>query len=98
MMLRSDLHHHGPERTEGITETEGHLAILCEVMRHLIAGDDVVAARIGEQRAFFQRHLTSWVDMACDTILQYPRTAFYADVVGLAKAFLDVEQLVLELA
>lgn len=98
MVLRDDLRRHGLERAEGITETEDHLATLCEVMRYLIAGDDVAVARIEEQRAFFQRHLAPWVDTACDAVLQHPRAALYADVAGLAKAFFDVERLALELA
>lgn len=98
VVLRDDLRRHGLERAEGITETEDHLATLCEVMRYLIAGDDVAVARIGEQRAFFQRHLVPWVDTACDAVLQHPRAALYADVAGLAKAFFDVERLALELA
>ena len=98
VVLRDDLRRHGLERAEGITETEDHLATLCEVMRYLIAGDDVAVARIEEQRAFFQRHLAPWVDTACDAVMQHPRAALYADVAGLAKAFFDVERLALELA
>lgn len=98
VVLRDGLRRYGLERAEGITETEDHLATLCEVMRYLIAGDDVAVARVEEQRAFFQRHLAPWVDTACDAVLQHPRAAFYADVAGLAKAFFDVERLALELA
>ncbi|WP_343548745.1 molecular chaperone [Ralstonia sp.] len=98
VVLRDDLRRFGLERAEGVTETEDHLATLCEVMRYLIAGDDVDLVRIEEQRAFFQRHLAPWVDTACDAVLQHPRAAFYADVAGLAKAFFDVERLALELA
>lgn len=98
VVLRDDLRRYGLERAEGVTETEDHLATLCEVMRYLIAGDDVAVARVEEQRAFFQRHLAPWVDTACDAVLQHPRAAFYADVAGLAKAFFDVERLALELA
>lgn len=95
--LRDDLRRYGLERAEGITETEDHLATLCEVMRYLIAGDDTAVAHIEEQRAFFQRHLAPWVDTACDAVLQHPRAGFYADVAGLAKAFFEVERLALEL-
>ncbi len=96
--LRDDLRRYGLERAEGITETEDHLATLCEVMRYLIAGDDAAVAHLEEQRAFFQRHLAPWVDTACDAVLQHPRAGFYADVAGLAKAFFEIERLALELA
>ena len=98
VVLRDDLRRYGLERAEGITETEDHLATLCEVMRYLIAGDDPAIAQVEEQRAFFQRHLAPWVEKACDAVLQHPRAAFYADAAGLAKAFFDVERLALELA
>lgn len=98
VVLRDDLHRYGLERAEGVTETEDHLATLCEVMRYLIAGDDTAIAHVEEQRAFFQRHLAPWVDTACDAVLQHPRAALYADVAGLAKAFFEVERLALELA
>lgn len=98
VVLRDDLRRYGLERAEGVTETEDHLATLCEVMRYLIAGDDLTVTQIEEQRAFFQRHLAPWVDTACDAVLQHPRATFYADVAGLAKAFFDVERLALELA
>lgn len=98
VVLRDDLRRYGLERAEGITETEDHLATLCEVMRYLIAGDDTAVAHIEEQRAFFQRHVAPWVDKVCDAVSQHPRAAFYADAAGLAKAFFDVERLALELA
>ena len=98
VVLRDDLRRYGLERAEGITETEDHLATLCEVMRYLIAGDDAAIAHVEEQRAFFQRHLASWVDTACDAVLQHPRARFYADAAGLAKAFFEVERLALELS
>ncbi|QHB54310.1 molecular chaperone [Ralstonia solanacearum] len=96
--VRDDLRRYGLERAEGITETEDHLAALCEVMRYLIAGEDAAVAQMAEQRAFFERHLAPWVESACDAVLQHPRAAFYAEVAGLAKAFFEVERFALELA
>ncbi|WP_347329247.1 TorD/DmsD family molecular chaperone, partial [Ralstonia pseudosolanacearum] len=98
VVLRADLRRYGLERAEGITETEDHLATLCEVMRYLIAGEDAAVAHVAEQRTFFQRHLAPWAESACDAVLQHPRAAFYAGVAGLAKAFFEVERLALELA
>src|SRR5690606_25439643 len=40
VVLRDDLARYGLERDEAVSETEDHLATLCEVMRYLIAGDD----------------------------------------------------------
>ena len=42
-----------------VTETEDHIASLCEVMRYLIAGDDVGVSNLGAQQRFFNAHLRS---------------------------------------
>ena len=42
--LRGDLVHLGLARDDGMSETEDHFAYVCEVMRYLIAGDDVAVA------------------------------------------------------
>ena len=47
-------------RTVG--ETEDHIACLCEVMRYLIAGDDVGVSNLGAQQRFFNAHLRPWVE------------------------------------
>ena len=39
-LLRTDLARLGLARDEAMSETEDHIAYLCEVMRYLIAGDD----------------------------------------------------------
>ncbi len=55
--LRDDLARYGLARHEGISETEDHVATLCEVMRFLVAGDDVAVCNPGEQQRFFARHM-----------------------------------------
>ena len=44
--LRSDLGALGLERPEAVSETEDHIASLCEVMRSLIAGDDLSVSNL----------------------------------------------------
>ncbi len=39
--LRTDLANLGLERDESVPETEDHIAMLCEVMRYLIASNDI---------------------------------------------------------
>ena len=51
--LRNDLARLGLARDEAMPETEDHIACLCEVMRYLIAGDDVAVANLTQQQAFF---------------------------------------------
>ena len=89
--LRTDLAVLGLARDDAMSETEDHVACLCEVMRYLIAGDDVVVANLTRQREFFSQHLQPWVGRMCADIEQHPRARFYAALAGLTRAFMDVE-------
>lgn len=51
--LRTDLQQLGLARDETMPETEDHVAYLLEVMRYLIAGDDVAVCNLTSQREFF---------------------------------------------
>jgi TorA maturation chaperone TorD len=89
--LRTDLSALGLERDEAMPETEDHFAYLCEVMRYLIAGDDVEVANLTKQREFFSVHVQPWAQQMCDAIAQYPKAKFYASLAGFTRAFLGVE-------
>lgn len=90
--LRDDLRELGLTRDEAMPETEDHVAYLCEVMRYLIAGDDVAVANLTRQREFFTRHLQPWVGPLCDAIAAHPAARFYAAVATFTQAFVSVEQ------
>ena len=89
--LRHDLAALGLARDEAMAESEDHFAYLCEVMRYLIAGDDVAICNLSRQQAFFAAHLQPWVNAMCDTLQAHPRAVFYAAVAGLIRAFMAVE-------
>jgi len=89
--LRRDLQALGLERAEGILETEDHLASLCEVMRFLIAGDDVAICNLEQQRRFFRVHLQPWVEALAGEIEAHPRADFYRVAAGFLRAFAQVE-------
>ncbi len=89
--LRTELVQLGLARDENMSETEDHLAYLCEVMRYLIAGDDVAVANLTRQRDFFAAHIQPWVMTLCDELQQHPRAQFYAALAGLTRAFMGVE-------
>jgi TorA maturation chaperone TorD len=72
-------------------ETEDHFAYLCEVMRYLIAGDDVAVANLTKQREFFSTHVQPWAQQMCDAIAQHPKAKFYASLAGFTSAFFSVE-------
>ena len=89
--LRTQLADLGLSRDEAMPETEDHIAYLCEVMRNLIAGDDVAVANLSRQRAFFAEHLQPWIQPLCDAITAHPRARFYAALAAFAQAFFHVE-------
>lgn len=89
--LRTELAQLGLARDERMSETEDHLAYLCEVMRYLIAGEDVAVANLTRQRAFFSIHLQPWVLMLCDDLQNHPKARFYAALAELTRAFMGVE-------
>lgn len=89
--LRDDLAALGLARSEGMSETEDHIAYLCEVMRFLIAGDDVAVSNLTRQREFFTRHLQPWVMALCDALEAHPKARFYAALAAFTRAFMSVE-------
>lgn len=89
--LRDDLAALGLARDETMPETEDHISYLCEVMRYLIAGDDVEVANLTRQADFFATHLQPWVQPLCDAIAAHPKARFYAALAGFTRAFASVE-------
>ena len=89
--LRTDIAALGLARDEAMPETEDHVAYLFEVMRYLIAGDDVEVANLTCQRDFFTRHVQTWVPMMCEVIMQHPKARFYRALAVFTQAFVSVE-------
>ncbi|MBA4265716.1 MAG: hypothetical protein C0453_11585 [Comamonadaceae bacterium] len=89
--LRSDLAVLGLARDETMPETEDHFAYLCEVMRYLIAGDEVEVANLTQQQKFFAVHVQPWANAMCDAIAEHPKARFYAALASFTSAFVGVE-------
>jgi TorA maturation chaperone TorD len=89
--LRTELAKLGLSRDEAMSETEDHIAYLCEVMRYLIAGDDPDVGSLAQQQAFFTRQIQPWVNQLCDQLVQHPKAHFYAAMAELTRAFVSVE-------
>jgi TorA maturation chaperone TorD len=90
--LRDALRELGLTRDEAaMPETEDHIAYLFEVMRYLIAGDDVQVANLTRQSEFFAEHVQPWVNQLCDAIGAHPKAKFYAVLAGFTHAFMNVE-------
>lgn len=89
--LRSDLAALGLGRDERRYETEDHLAHEFEVMRYLIAGDDLAVCNLEQQRRFFRSHLQPWVHKLCGAVTAHPKARLYTHVAGLTDAFMQIE-------
>jgi TorA maturation chaperone TorD len=89
--LRTDLAALGLARGDDMPETEDHIAYLCEVMRYLIAGEDVAVANLARQQEFFAAHVQPWVNQLCDAVAAHPKARFYAALAAFTRAFMSVE-------
>jgi len=89
--LRADLAELGLGRDPGRGETEDHLAYVLEVMRYLIAGDDVAVCNLERQRRFFRGHVQPWAELLCDTVEAHPRAVVWRSVAAFTRAFVQVE-------
>lgn len=89
--LRTDLAALGLTRGDEMPETEDHIAYLCEVMRYLIAGDNVQVANLSRQQAFFATHVQPWVTQLCDAVAAHPKARFYTALATFTRSFMSVE-------
>jgi TorA maturation chaperone TorD len=90
--LRSDLAALGLTRdATTMSETEDHVSYVFEVMRFLVAGDDVSVSNLTQQAKFFAAHVQTWLPALCDALQTHPRARFYAALAELTRAFVSVE-------
>lgn len=89
--LRRDLAEIGLEQDPGSGDTEDHIAFVLEVMRYLIAGDDVAVCHLEMQRRIFRAHVQSWVPQLCELLEQHPRAVIYSALARMTRAFVEVE-------
>jgi TorA maturation chaperone TorD len=89
--LRHDLAALGLARDPQAMETEDHIAYGFEVMRYLIAGDDVAVCNLEQQRIFFRTHLQPWVERLCDAVAAQPRAVVWRALADFTRAYLQVE-------
>jgi TorA maturation chaperone TorD len=95
--LRDDLTALGLARGDLVGETEDHVACVFEVMRYLIAGDDVELCNLEQQRRFFRAHVQSWLGEACDAVERHPAARLYAALAAFTRAFVEVETLAFDI-
>lgn len=90
-LLRDDLVRLGLERDPTRGETEDHIACVAEVMRWLIAGDEVDVCNLEQQRRFFRAQVQPWAEKLCDAVEAHPRATLYRAVAGFTRSFVQVE-------
>jgi TorA maturation chaperone TorD len=89
--LRTDLATLGLARDDNRAETEDHVAYLFELMRYLIAGDDVAVCNLEQQRRVFRAHIQPWLDLMCAAVQAHPRARTYAALAAFTQAWVQVE-------
>ena len=90
-VLRGELARLGLARDDAMSETEDHIAYLCEVMRYLIAADDMAVANLTAQSKFFGDQVQPWVLLLCDALEAHPKAQFFAALAVFTRAFAGVE-------
>ena len=91
VLLRTDIAALGLARNEAVLDTEDHVSYVFEVMRYLIAGDDVEVSNLTRQREFFTRHVHTWVPAFCEALAGNPKAQFYGALATFADVFVSVE-------
>ena len=87
--LRGELAELGLARRSEAGEPEDHIAALCDVMRHLIAEQQVELSR---QKHFFDQWIRPNFEPLCAAIEASGLGAFYQATGRLAKTFFSLEQ------
>lgn len=90
-LLRQDMARLGLQGDAQSGQTEDHIASVFEVMRYLIAGDDVAVCNLEQQRRFFRTHVQPWVEQLCNAVDAHPRAQLWRAVADMTRAFVQVE-------
>ncbi|MBX2823101.1 MAG: molecular chaperone TorD family protein [Gammaproteobacteria bacterium] len=94
-VLRADLAALGIERQDGITDTEDHIAALCDTMAIIIrSGDEIEFAR---QQQFFTDHIDPWAVRFFTDLQSAKSASFYRSVGFFGESFIEFEQQLLSM-
>ncbi|MDH3593216.1 MAG: molecular chaperone TorD family protein [Rhodospirillales bacterium] len=96
--LRDDMAALRIARSEGVPESEDHIAALCDMMAGLITGAFGAPADLATQRKFFDDHIGCWAPRFFENLEAAPSAAFYMPVGTLGRLFMAVESQAFEMA
>lgn len=88
-LVREDMGKLGIARVERVGEPEDHVAILMDVMAHLIRG--TFAAEGVTEHAFFERHIRPWGERLFADLEIAKAAKFYKAVGRVGSLFLEIE-------
>lgn len=89
--LRRDMAVRGITRAANVYEPEDNIASLLEMMGGQIVGRFGPAATLGDQKAFFNKHISPWAGHFFSDLEAAKNSVLYASVGAVGKAFMAVE-------
>ncbi len=93
--LRADLRRLGFERSDGVMESEDHIASLCQAMSEIILAEEI---DFDTEKAFFNDHIAPWAEDFFRLVGDTSVAAFYRAVAQLGQSFIEVEKKYLGMA
>lgn len=88
-VLRRDLQTLGIERQEGVSESEDHIASLCDAMALIIEYSDEIP--LTTQVAFYQDHIEPWAMRFFEDLQSAAHSHFYRAVGFFGASFIEFE-------
>jgi TorA maturation chaperone TorD len=89
--LRQDLAAHGIRRSEATSDPEDHVAAVLGAFAGLIDGAFGAPLGLDDQKAFYERHIQSWMPVFFRDLEAANASVFYASLGSIGRAFLDIE-------
>ena len=94
-VLRADLAQLGIERQQGVTDSEDHIAGLCDAMALIIRHSDEIGFE--RQKAFYTDHLQPWVKRFFGDLQNANAAKFYRSAGFFGEAFFAFEDQLFEM-
>ncbi len=96
--LRIEMEKLGISKSDDISETEDHIAALCEMMAGLITGAFGAPADLATQQRFFDAHMAPWAGKFFEDLEVAASAALYMPVGTIGKLFMGIETQAFQMA
>lgn len=90
--LRDDMRSLGIARSNDVKDPEDHVAAVMEMMAGLIDGSFGAVQPVSAQKAFFDRHVGSWVQHFFKDLEACTSARFYKPVGRIGRLFMAIEE------